>query len=323
MDVLRTCVHGASTFTINSGVSLTVTGGPASSNSLYRRTGTTYGNVEALSQTGTGTVTGTITVPAASKTMPSPTILDTYKAMATQIAYPGAIVNGAAMGPGYNSLGAANPNGIYYIDTSGANITFNYCRIYGTLIVKAVGMTVTFSQEAFLQNASPDNPVLLVDANLTLSITSSLPLSEGDRLDELQPAGLPVPRAVQHDEDRYLSRRNPRPGSPDQEPDAHGRHQGCRYDSRRRHRNGGRQQHGRVRPDDLQPSAQRLWRGREHDEDTGRQLDADGGLGCLRKTSRAAWFSTSWILLQSARDHGGQRRGPNASAGHTSPAEDR
>ena len=81
-------------------------------------------------------------MPGAVKRMPDADVISKYAAKATVIAY-AATCEKFVLGPGYSSFGTADPNGLYVINTSNANLTIRNCRIYGTLVVLAGSGTVT------------------------------------------------------------------------------------------------------------------------------------------------------------------------------------
>jgi len=123
MDALRTAVHSAGELYIKGGKSLTATGAPASTNGNFKIDGTLFGSVEAATQTGGGTVTGTVTIPAPAKNLPAATVFDDYKAKATILPYSGDI-DTLVIAPGINEyiLGQLNPDGVYFIDTVGNDL---------------------------------------------------------------------------------------------------------------------------------------------------------------------------------------------------------
>lgn len=191
LELLGTAMHAGTEVFVKAGQSITVTGAPLSSNGLFRNDGTVYGDVEAVSLAHLGTVTGTVTIPSPSKTMPDASVLTRYVGLATPITYSGDI-NKQVLSPGCNPWGATNPDGVYVIDTLGNDLYIQMSRIYGTLIVLAGSNKVVVENESFLHNYRADYPVLIVSGNVELKLKSdSLVLDEATAGTNFNPAGAP------------------------------------------------------------------------------------------------------------------------------------
>jgi len=189
--VLNTCVHGSGPVQITSGGVLTVMGAPVSTNGQLDNDATLDGDAEAQSVGDLVTITGTLTVPAPVKRMPAASVITTYESKATTIPYVGTIEQ-IVLTPTYNPWGLADPNGLYFLNTGGNDLLLRNARIHGTLIIRAIGRTVTLDDAVFLQNYRSDLPTLLVEGNLhviTHSVEESL--SESVNRTNYNPAGAP------------------------------------------------------------------------------------------------------------------------------------
>jgi hypothetical protein len=173
LELLQTTLHAADEILIKATKSLKSTGAPLSTNGNLRNEGTIYGDVEALTQSGSGGISGTIEIPAPPKQMPDPSVIDLYRGIATPIEYPGAITR-QVLSPKLNPWGVTNPDGVYSIDTRGNDLLIQGSRIYGTLVVQAIGMKVVINDAAFLHPYRRDYPVLIVNGNLEIRLNSDL-----------------------------------------------------------------------------------------------------------------------------------------------------
>jgi hypothetical protein len=88
--------------------------------------------------------------------------------------------------------GGTAPDGLYYIDTLGNDLTIKGTRIHGTLVVDAVGKRVILDDAVFLRNYQADYPVLIVNGDLEVKHKSaSKPLSESAWGTNFNPPGAP------------------------------------------------------------------------------------------------------------------------------------
>jgi hypothetical protein len=189
LAVLNCGLHASDTVTVDSGKSITVSGGPLSTNGVLNVAGTVVGDAEADTLQGSGSVTGSTTVPADAKPMPPSDVITTYANRATVLPTLGSM-NKIVLGPGYNPWGPADPNGLYYVDTSGSDLAIQNSRIYGTLVVQTGGGTLFVNDAVFLHPYRSDFPVLLVDGDVVLSYQSgTMVLSESANATNYNPSG--------------------------------------------------------------------------------------------------------------------------------------
>jgi hypothetical protein len=191
LEGLGTCLHASGNIQIKAGKRITLVGGSLSTNAQLDNDGTIDGNAEAQSISHSGTVTGTLLVPAPARRMPDAAVMTDYINRATPMTLSGTI-DKAVLGPGCNSLGPTDPNGLYCITTNGADLTIRNTRVFGTLIVRTGGKTLTLDAAVFFENYRPDFPTLLVDGNLLIKYTSaSTTLSEAVNSRNYNPLGVP------------------------------------------------------------------------------------------------------------------------------------
>jgi Tfp pilus assembly protein PilX len=204
IGALSAAVQCAGELHISSAANLTVTDAAASSNTTFRSQGTLTGSVECLTITLPGTVTGTTTILAPSKTMPDSGIVALYSSLATAVPT-SATMERFVLGPGYNPWGAASTDGVYLISSS-SDFTIRNCRVNGTLVISCPGKTVTIAANVLLQPARADFPALIVDGNLVLAFDSAGALAETSSNTNFNPAGAPYSGASDSDtSDSYPS----------------------------------------------------------------------------------------------------------------------
>ena len=70
------------------------------------------------------------------------------------------------LAPGVNDYaGGLNAEGVYYIDTAGNDITIEFSRIHGTLVIDAgTNNKVIIQEECFIQPYRDDFPALIIRA---------------------------------------------------------------------------------------------------------------------------------------------------------------
>jgi hypothetical protein len=149
------------------------------------------GSVECVTAVSTGTITGSLTMPAPTKAMPPAGVVSMYAALGVAIS-PGNTMQKVALSPQLNPYGTPSPDGVY-VWSPGADVTIKLVRIEGTLVINNPGKKVTIDQTVLMHNARPDYPVLIVDGNLTLQYDSSGTLSESTQATNFNPAGVPYP----------------------------------------------------------------------------------------------------------------------------------
>ena len=205
LEALNTSLHAGDLVFIKAGKSITCGGAPLSTNGQLQNDGTIYGDAEAGSVGHTGTITGTLTVPAPPKAMPPPGVFALYSGKATVLPYSGNF-DKDVLAPGYNSYGGAlNGDGVYYIDTGGSDLEIKDSRIHGTLVVRTRGKKVRVDGQVFLHNYRSDYPVLIIDGDLELMHASAASdLSEASRATNYNPPGAPYLGETDADQlDRY------------------------------------------------------------------------------------------------------------------------
>jgi hypothetical protein len=191
LEALRTCLAASGGIWVKAGKRITVVGAPLSTNSELNNDGTIDGSAQAQSVNHTGTITGTLTVPGPAEQMPETTLMADYISRATVVPFTGNI-DKAVLGPGCNPWGPTDPNGLYYLDTNGSDLIIKNTRVYGTLIVRAAGKTLTLDTAVFFQNYRPDYPVLLVEGDVVIKYTSATAtLSEVTTAQNYNPIGAP------------------------------------------------------------------------------------------------------------------------------------
>jgi len=195
LAVLSACLAAGGKVQVKRGKVLTLTGGILASNDTVVNDGTIYGDVEAQNVTGGGTVVGNVNTGAPARPMPSSSVFDMYKDMATVIS-PGDKIEKKLLSPANNPWGETNSDGIYYVDTGTKDLKIKNSRIYGTLVVKCgPGKKVVIGGPggaALLQNYRAEYPVLIVDGKLELELESDTKdLTESDANTNLNPPGTP------------------------------------------------------------------------------------------------------------------------------------
>ncbi len=152
LDSLQCSVYAVRNVTQSS--NSTTNGGPFASGSMFTVNGTVTGNVEGNPVLNLGTVTGTIQSPVPPRTMPSPSVWDTYVALATVIPYTSfplsatdpntRIIDRELLSGNVNPYGAVNTQGIYYVQIpSGKSLTASKSRFHCTMVIELLG-TATF-----------------------------------------------------------------------------------------------------------------------------------------------------------------------------------
>jgi len=206
LEVLNTCIHSSQQLQINAGASLKATGAPASTNGNFSNDGTLYGSIDALTQSGGGTVTGDVNIPSPPKDVPRALAFTTYAAKATVLADYGNF-DTVVLTPGVNEYGGGlNSQGIYYINARHHGLVIRNSRLHGTLVIDAHGKTVRIESNVLMQNYRADCPVLIINGNCELTYDSSgAQLDENGEGHNFNPPGAPY----QGDEDTDQSDQYP------------------------------------------------------------------------------------------------------------------
>ncbi|HVJ87911.1 MAG TPA: hypothetical protein VM452_19770 [Caulifigura sp.] len=185
LPTLATALHSNSRFRIDSGCTLTATGGVVSTNTELGVSGTLIGDAHCSTNTSSGPVTGSVaTGMTAREAAASSTLFAALRDQATAIPYSGNL-NKHLLGPSVNTYGGStHADGVYYINAGSSTLSITSSRIYGTLIVKG---NVVVNDNVFLQYNRRDLPVLIVDGHLTLALDSSAYLSESAEFRNFNP----------------------------------------------------------------------------------------------------------------------------------------
>ncbi len=199
LEFLRTAVHCRGNLTINPGFKLTVVGAPASTDAELVLGGTVAGDAEAFGLSGIGTVTGTFTVPSEKKGMPERSLFEDYIARATVLSYIGDVEH-FVLSAGVNEYDGSgvNPDGVYYINTGGDDLSISEARLHGTLLVD-VGSGLLSIDTCLMEPYRPDFPVLIVKGNAYYCFCSST-FPEGPPIvHNFNPTGAPYLGATDSD----------------------------------------------------------------------------------------------------------------------------
>jgi hypothetical protein len=205
LPALGMAIHTQGQLHLRTGQSLKVSDAIASTNTQLRNDGTITGNVEALTSSGTGTVTGTTTLGVSPKVFPDGSVITLYANRGTVI-NPGSSIDKRVLSPASNPWGVPNPDGVYVINTT-ADTTIQNSRIVGTLVINCPGKKVTIQNTVLMQAGRPDYPVLIVNGNAVFNYNSSgVFLSETSLATNFNPPGTPYLGADDSDQlDQYPS----------------------------------------------------------------------------------------------------------------------
>ena len=192
LEALNTCLHASGQIIIGSDKQVTVVGAPISTNGLLNNVGVIDGDAEAVQVGSLGTITGTLTVPVPSKQLPDPEVISDYIDKATYLPY-SSMIEKVVLSPGFNPYGAANAEGIYFIDAEDQDVTIKNTRIYGTLVVRTGNKTLTLDEAVFMHSYRPYYPVLIVEGKVSMKCKSGeYTLSEDSCETNFNPDGAPL-----------------------------------------------------------------------------------------------------------------------------------
>lgn len=192
LELLKYAIHVGDVFKVKAGDTLTLDGGAGSTNNEFIIDGVLDGDVEADDKSGNGTITGTLTVPIPDKQMPDSGIFAMYRSMAVTITPSSWTMEKFVLGPNVNPWGTVSPEGIYYINTNGNDLTIRKARISGTLVIDTGGKTVKIHDPVFIEPADSQYPVLVINGDLEINIRSSEnSLDEDDWNTNFNPSTLP------------------------------------------------------------------------------------------------------------------------------------
>lgn len=210
-EVFQASLHSAGAVSLPSAtynaspVVLTTTGGPLSTAATLTNAGAITGDVDALSYTGTGTVSGTTKTGVAAKTMPPATVFNDYLAASNP---PKTIPwNNTYFPSGVSSFNVITPtlatpnaityqsDGLYYIQVpASTTLKIDTCRLNCTLLIDAgAGSTVHIGAQILWTPARPDYPLAIIRGatNVELDARGAGGLSEASTAKNFNPAGFP------------------------------------------------------------------------------------------------------------------------------------
>lgn len=190
LDVLRTSVHVTNGLVIATNGRITANGGPVSSNGTIQVNGGISGDAEAAAVVNPQKVSGTVTAPAPAKDAPPDAVIDYYMARATPIPYMNLIWK-CVISNKRNPYGSLNADGLYSMDTGGANLDIGGMRLRGTLVVRTQGGRVRIDPSVLMEPYRAEYPVLIVDGNLEIRIDPSTYLLELTWGTNFNPSGTP------------------------------------------------------------------------------------------------------------------------------------
>ena len=155
------------------GAATTMGSGCLSANQTLTCIGWVAGDVQAdrVRQVLFGGVTGTVTQGIDPLPMPDSGVFAMYQNLATPVTVSGTSLNNVTFSSTSNPLGSTNPDGVYYINTKGRNLTLTNCNVTGTLVVNCAPGTLTLGSGVNIANYRADYPALVVngDAAMTFS----------------------------------------------------------------------------------------------------------------------------------------------------------
>jgi hypothetical protein len=191
LEALNTCIHTSGLLKITGGSLIRAIGAPISTNGMLDNDEIIDGDAEANSIDTMKTITGTLTVPAAQKSMPDPNVISDYIDKATVVPFTGDI-DKQVLTPTYNPWGPTNADGVYFIDTGDTDLLIKSTRILGTLIVRLGTKRLSLDNAVFIQNYRSDYPALIIEGDMEMKHHSfSETLSEAAMSTNYNPPGAP------------------------------------------------------------------------------------------------------------------------------------
>jgi len=187
LPILAHALHAQASVDVKSGNTLTLSGGPLSSNGSVTTSGNVVGDVIALSVSNPARVTGQITAPGPTHEAPDASVFAAYAALATPLATPSTMEK-TVLSPACNPWGRPALEGVYFLNLTG-NTTIRNMRIVGTLVVRSNGKNLVIDQNVLIEPARRDYPALIVDGNVDLNVDSAGTLSEAARAVNFNPPG--------------------------------------------------------------------------------------------------------------------------------------
>jgi hypothetical protein len=179
---LKTALTAKGGVTITSGDTLTLVGGGLASNGTVTVTKNAKiaGDVQAkiLSLNSRATLTGTRNVPGPTMTMPDSGVFAFYKNLATPVGPTSswwwwqAYMTNVNLNPTSNPQGAANVDGVYYIDSGGVDLYLDHCNFQGTLVVDCAPGTLYLGAGTKIDNYRADYPALIVNGDTVMNFAT-------------------------------------------------------------------------------------------------------------------------------------------------------
>jgi hypothetical protein len=111
----------------------------------------------------------------------------------TSLPSSGYVMDRVLLSPASNPYGSTNAQGIYILNCQNQNVTIGPCRIVGTLVLTNAGSNTTIQGPIIWEPAVPGYPVILIASPLTISVNSSVGLSEATLGVNFNPPGTPYP----------------------------------------------------------------------------------------------------------------------------------
>ena len=172
LPALNTCLHTSGKVTVSLLKSVTLTGAPLSMNGSVNGPGTITGNVHAGSVGLLPIIIGTSTIPSPAKEMPDAGLFAMYKSLATPVVGVTEI-DRRVLTATLNPWGTANPDGVYYFESTTSEFRVRRSRMQGTILIKCPsGGKVLLDDTAFMESFRADYPTLIVDGALELALSS-------------------------------------------------------------------------------------------------------------------------------------------------------
>jgi hypothetical protein len=197
LAVLKTAVHSGSGVSISN--NMTTTNGPVSSNSTMSINANVTGDVQAMTISNSGSVSGKTTTLTAPLTMPPATIYNTYYQYGTDLpyAFTGGAIQNCVLSSASNPFGPVNPYGVYRINVpAGQSLTISGARCVATLVINlGTASTVTIGGQVLIQPPRSDFPSLVINTGASSTVSFSMgnnTLQEGSSgVPNLNPPGTP------------------------------------------------------------------------------------------------------------------------------------
>lgn len=187
LPILSHALHARTDAIVKSGNTLTLSGGPFSSNGPVKTDGTVIGDVIAQSVSNAARVTGTITTPGPEHEAPAASTFAAYAARATPLNAPGTMEK-TVLSPACNPWGRPTPDGVYLLSLS-SSTKIRDMRIVGTLVVLGNGNKLTIDRNVLIEPARRDYPTLIIDGDAEFDLDSAGVLSENAHGVNLNPPG--------------------------------------------------------------------------------------------------------------------------------------